>query len=96
MACAHLLQSLLQYMLQKLELAQINCRLTDGGGAEIGIRNLELDPEVSSHHLLTSAPRSHVSSGTGFRAISGALIWPAIANRAAAENHLPRATELVF
>ena len=40
----------MQYMLQKLELAQINCRLTDGGLALIGVRALELDPEVRSLH----------------------------------------------
>jgi hypothetical protein len=46
-----------QYMLQKLELAQISCRLTDDGLALIGVRGLEVDPEVS--RLSSSSAHSH-------------------------------------
>jgi hypothetical protein len=45
-------------MLQKLELAQISCRLTDDGLALIGVRGLEVDPEVS--RISSSSAHSHI------------------------------------
>mmetsp|Transcript_10364 Transcript_10364/g.31195 ORF Transcript_10364/g.31195 Transcript_10364/m.31195 type:complete len:1780 (-) Transcript_10364:95-5434(-) len=53
------------YMLQKLELAQISCRLTDDGGARIGIRDLELDPDALGP-VLDSLPVDIVTGTVGF------------------------------